>query len=36
VRWIKSVEFVASVSDIGQGFGGHNEDDEYYDLVANI
>lgn len=36
VKWIKSVEFIASVRDIGKGFGGRNEDDEYYDLVANI
>jgi DMSO/TMAO reductase YedYZ molybdopterin-dependent catalytic subunit/thiosulfate reductase cytochrome b subunit len=36
VKWVKSVEFVASVKDLGKGFGGRNEDDEYYDLVANI
>jgi DMSO/TMAO reductase YedYZ molybdopterin-dependent catalytic subunit len=36
VKWIKSVEFVASEKFVGRGFGGKNEDDEYYDLVPNI
>jgi hypothetical protein len=34
--WIESVEFVAGVATIGKGYGGKNEDDEYYDLVPNI
>jgi DMSO/TMAO reductase YedYZ molybdopterin-dependent catalytic subunit/thiosulfate reductase cytochrome b subunit len=36
VKWIKSIEFVVSEKSVGQGFGGKNEDDEYYDLVPNI
>ena len=36
VKWIKSVEFVASEKQIGKGHGGKNEDDEYFPLVANI
>jgi len=36
VKWIKSVEFVAGIEQVGKGHGGKNEDDEYYDLVANI
>ncbi len=36
VKWIKSVEFVASIEQVGKGHGGKNEDDEYYDLIANI
>ena len=36
VKWIRSIEFVASERSVGQGFGGKNEDDEYYDLVPNI
>jgi len=36
VKWIKAIEFVASVKEVGKGYGGKNEDDEYYDLVANI
>jgi sulfoxide reductase catalytic subunit YedY len=36
VKWIKSVEFVAGIEHVGNGYGGKNEDDEYYDLTANI
>ncbi len=36
VKWIRSIEFVASTRDLGKGFGGKNEDDEYYPVVANI
>jgi DMSO/TMAO reductase YedYZ molybdopterin-dependent catalytic subunit len=36
VKWIKSIEFVSSLDGIGKGHGGKNEDDEYYDLIANI
>jgi DMSO/TMAO reductase YedYZ molybdopterin-dependent catalytic subunit len=35
-KWIKSIEFVASEKQMGDGFGGKNEDDEYFDLVPNI
>lgn len=36
VKWIKSVEFVAREKEVGKGYGGKNEDDEYFPLVANI
>ena len=36
VKWIRSIEFVASETQVGKGFGGKNEDDEYFDLLANI
>lgn len=35
VKWIRSVEFVGDLAPIGKGGGGKNEDDEYFDLVAN-
>lgn len=36
VKWIKSIEFVASVKTVGAGHGGKNEDDEYFDLIPEI
>ena len=36
VKWIKTIEFVKSETEAGKGYGGKNEDDEYFDLVANI
>ncbi len=36
VKWIKTIEFVASETQVGKGFGGKNEDDEYFDLLADI
>lgn len=36
VKWIKSIEFVKSVKDVGKGYGGKNEDDEYFDIVPEI
>lgn len=36
VKWIKAVEFVVSERQVGQGHGGKNEDDEYFDLVPEI
>ena len=36
VKWIKSVEFVASEEEVGKGYGGKNEDDEYFDLIPEI
>ncbi|SFO33545.1 DMSO/TMAO reductase YedYZ, molybdopterin-dependent catalytic subunit [Chitinophaga sp. YR627] len=35
VKWIRSIEFVASHTTVGKGYGGKNEDDEYFDLLAN-
>lgn len=36
VKWIKAIEFVASEKEVGKGFGGTKEDEEYFDLVADI
>ncbi len=36
VKWIKSIEFVASEKTVGKGHGGKNEDDEYFDLIPDI
>lgn len=35
VKWIDYIEFIASHEDIGKGYGGKNEDDEYFDLLAD-
>lgn len=35
VKWISRIEFVESSKSLGKGFGGKNEDDEYYDLLAD-
>jgi sulfoxide reductase catalytic subunit YedY len=35
VKWVSSIEFVASHKSLGKGFGGKNEDDEYFDLLAD-
>ena len=29
------MEFIKSTKYLGKGFGGKNEDDEYFDLLAN-
>jgi sulfoxide reductase catalytic subunit YedY len=36
VKWIKGVEFVASFADIGGGYGGYNEDHEFYGYRHSI
>jgi len=36
VKWIERIEFIQSEKDLGQGEGGKNEDDEYFDLLPNI
>jgi DMSO/TMAO reductase YedYZ molybdopterin-dependent catalytic subunit len=36
VKWIRSIEFAVSERTVGRGYGGRNEDDEYFPLVANI
>jgi DMSO/TMAO reductase YedYZ molybdopterin-dependent catalytic subunit len=36
VKWIRSIDFVTSPKTLGKGWGGKNEDDEYFDLIANI
>ncbi|WP_276481433.1 molybdopterin-dependent oxidoreductase [Paraflavitalea pollutisoli] len=35
VKWIERIEFVETHQTIGKGYGGKNEDDEYFDLLAN-
>lgn len=35
VKWIERIEFVESHRSVGKGFGGKNEDDEYFDLLAS-
>jgi sulfoxide reductase catalytic subunit YedY len=35
VKWISAIEFMESHESIGKGQGGKNEDDEYFDLLAN-
>ncbi|MEO5907566.1 MAG: molybdopterin-dependent oxidoreductase [Ginsengibacter sp.] len=36
VKWISAIEFVKTYKNIGKGYGGKNEDDEYFDLLADI
>jgi sulfoxide reductase catalytic subunit YedY len=35
VKWINRIEFVETHTSLGKGFGGKNEDDEYFDLLAD-
>jgi hypothetical protein len=35
VKWVRSIEFIESHEDVGKGYGGKNEDDEYFDLLAD-
>jgi len=35
VKWIERIEFVEIHQSIEKGFGGKNEDDEYFDLIGN-
>lgn len=34
VKWIERIEFIESPKQVGKGYGGKNEDDEYFDLLA--
>ncbi|HEX7355471.1 MAG TPA: molybdopterin-dependent oxidoreductase [Mycobacteriales bacterium] len=36
VKWVKAIEFVSDVKDIGQGQGGWREDQQYYANAAGI
>ena len=36
VKWIERIEFIESERQLGEGEGGKNEDDEYFDLLPNI
>jgi len=35
VKWVERIEFVDSHKVVGKGYGGKNEDDEYFDLIAS-
>ncbi len=35
VKWVCRVDFVEGPEQVGKGFGGKNEDDEYFDLLAD-
>ncbi|MBS1681146.1 MAG: molybdopterin-dependent oxidoreductase [Bacteroidetes bacterium] len=35
VKWIERIEFTETHKTVGKGYGGKNEDDEYFDLIAN-
>ncbi len=35
VKWVSSIEFVEIHESLGKGFGRKNEDDEYFDLLAD-
>jgi len=35
VKWISSIEFVETHKTLGKGQGGKNEDDEYFNLLAD-
>jgi DMSO/TMAO reductase YedYZ molybdopterin-dependent catalytic subunit/thiosulfate reductase cytochrome b subunit len=36
VKWIREIRFVQTTSSVGKGYGGKNEDDEYFDLLPYI
>lgn len=36
VKWVKGIEFVKSFREVGSGFGGYNEDHEYYGYSQSI
>jgi len=36
VKWIREIRFVATEKSIGKGYGGANEDQEYFDLLPYI
>ncbi len=36
VKWIREIRFIETPAAVGQGYGGKNEDDEYFDLLPYI
>jgi len=36
VKWISAIEFVAGEKEVGEGYGCIKEDEEYFDLIADI
>lgn len=36
VKWIKGLEFVTHYAEIGGGFGGYNQDHEFFEYRQSI
>jgi hypothetical protein len=36
VKWIKGIEFVAHYSELGSGYGGYNQDHEFFGYRQSI
>jgi DMSO/TMAO reductase YedYZ molybdopterin-dependent catalytic subunit len=36
VKWLAGIEFVEHFSEVGSGFGGYNEDHEYFGYSQSI
>ncbi|MGH7620043.1 MAG: hypothetical protein ACREPM_22745 [Gemmatimonadaceae bacterium] len=36
VEWISSIEFVTDIAEVGSGFGGYNEDHEFFGYRQSI
>jgi methionine sulfoxide reductase catalytic subunit len=36
VKWIKGIDFVAHYSETGSGFGGYNQDHEFFGYRQSI
>jgi DMSO/TMAO reductase YedYZ molybdopterin-dependent catalytic subunit len=36
VKWIRGIEFVAHYSEVGGGFGGYNQDHEFFGYRQSI
>jgi len=36
VKWVKGIEFVARYSEIGSGYGGYNQDHEFFGYRQSI
>jgi hypothetical protein len=36
VKWVKGIEFVEDFSGLGSGFGGYNEDHEFFGYRQSI
>jgi sulfoxide reductase catalytic subunit YedY len=36
VKWIKGIEFVAHYSEVGGGYGGYNQDHEFFGYRQSI
>ena len=34
--WIREIRFIETAAAVGKGYGGKNEDDEYFDLLPYI